>query len=330
MKRRSVFALICVLLIGFVIAAWRTIVWKERSEMTARINASLETLRTREPPTGDFWILLNRHGPEMLPALLALTNDRSADVRQEAWALITTIAEKSKDQGLRESLVERLLETARKDEGNQEGLRSHIMEWLLEFRPRDFTVNSRKALRGMLGEEAPPDGEILVCGVADMKDEIPRLRGYVRGAVFGAGVPKMDESEGGWWQTADWQAIRAMARMGAKEEIAKVIQLVSMEPKPDIRYLLTANLSYVTVPEVVAYLDSVLQSDEEVPGRGPEDIPGGMSVKVCMNQAAAAALAEMLQRFPIKPLGGGIGYNKQQIELCRRWMREQKEWRIIE
>jgi hypothetical protein len=110
-------------------------------------------------------------------------------------------------------------------------------------------------LRGLVETQMNARGEIiLLAGVADLKSELPRLKQFIDEhegklkqqheenlAEWARTVEKMPERrqarfadsllEQYWQSSLVWDALRARARMGVKEDIARCIELV--EPHPD-------------------------------------------------------------------------------------------------
>jgi len=59
-----------------------------------------------------------------------------------------------------------------------------------------------------------------------------------------------------------WEAIRALARMGVKEEVARAIRVVENEPMLDRCTRLFRDLTYVRDMEVVEYLNGYVQGSD--------------------------------------------------------------------
>jgi hypothetical protein len=188
----------------------------------------------------------------------------------------------------------------------------------------------------------------LLLGVADVKSELPRLKGIIdrseerlkeihrmeleelerRAARHGDSVPRgvqrqLEAARGKtyWQDTTLWHALRARARMGVKEDVQRCIDMVASHPHPDARGAgLLSSLSYVRQPEVVSYISEYLD-DDTMPSRG-----GSSDVVVDSYAAyAASALASMLEGFPLKSYRTS---QPEKLKVARNWMAEQTEWKI--
>jgi hypothetical protein len=160
------------------------------------------------------------------------------------------------DVQARQRIVARLLVGVRDDAYNS----GYLAARLLQFTSRDFSEESRQLvremlLRGLVETQMNARGEIiLLAGVADLKSELPRLKQFIDEhegklkqqheenlAEWARTVEKMPERrqarfadsllEQYWQSSLVWDALRARARMGVKEDIARCIELV--EPHPD-------------------------------------------------------------------------------------------------
>jgi hypothetical protein len=185
---------------------------------------------------------------------------------------------------------------------------------------------------------------VLLVGVADMKSELPQLEQLIQEnegklkeeherylAQGRREIENMSESmrehygyilqKQYWQKSVVWAALRARARMGVKEDIARCIELVESHPDEDYRVESLLNeLSYVRQPEVVDYLHTYLKSDKLEAYKGID------VVRSTYAQYAAIALGRMLCGFPWKK---DFPPKPEMIERCREWMAEQKQRNII-
>jgi len=234
-------------------------------------------------------------------------------------------------------------------------VRQYLSRRLQHFRARDFSDRGKEILvtvfSGLLEGtyRNRTSAIILLLGVADVKSELPRLKGIIdrseerlkeghrreleelerRAARYGDSVPRgvlrqleAARSKTYWQDTTLWHALRARARMGVKEDVQRCIDMVASHPHPDARGAgLLSSLAYIRQPEVVSYISEYLDGDT-MPSRG-----GSRNVVVDSYAAyAASALASMLEGFPLKAYRTS---QPEKLKVARDWMAEQTEWKII-
>jgi hypothetical protein len=310
------------------------------------------TTNTGEPfAVIDIEALCTKYGAALFPYLDEYTTDPNSRIRSKAYILILKIGSQANDPRDRKAAVYRLLSCLRRDQKHKQGLGRK----LLRFRAADFSDEAKDLLR-QLFSQALIDNKmngyvrgyiILLVGIADIKSELPRLKEFMKQREVELkkkhekhvqGLRRRIESTPErnklllenlykdlnrqyWQSTLMWNALRARARMGVKEDILRCIELV--ESHPDQRYKvhsLLAQLSYVRRPEVVNYLQKSLNRGKTTP-----EFIQDMEIS-SEAQCAAMALAKMLRGFPGNPEYGG---NHETIVQCRKWMAEQTEWKII-
>ncbi|HUT31087.1 MAG TPA: hypothetical protein VMX13_14935 [Sedimentisphaerales bacterium] len=298
--------------------------------------------------------MCREYGPAMVSYVEEYVADPCSRVRWHAYVLLWRMGLDANDLQVRQKIVTGLLMGVRDDAYNT----GHLSHWLLQFSSADFSEPSRELVREMLvraladANTNPREDIILLAGVADLKSELPRLKRFMdarevilkernekhvqewREAIgrlpdtnnMPAFLPRRKRYEKQlmkqYWQSSLlWAALRARARMGVKEDIARCIELVESHPDEDYRVAwLLEELSYVRQPEIVDYLYRYLKSEKVRESKGPDTVVGTYA------QHAAKALAQMLRGFPGRK---DIGGDKETIELRRKWMAEQKDWDII-
>jgi len=314
--------------------------------------------QAREHHTGrecdQFDRMCKEYGVAMLTYLEEYVADPCSRVRWRAYALMTNLARDADSIPERRRICDKLVK------GLTLGRCTHIATWLLKFNftTGDFSQESRALLTEELSEVlsdekvALREEIILLSGVAELKSELPSLKQFSdtkevilkerhqkqvqewREVIerlpdtnnMPAFLPRRKRFEKQlrkqYWQSSlVWDALRARARMGVKEDIARCIELVESHPDEDYRVAwLLKELSYVRQPEVVDYLYTYLKSDKLEP-YGGRDV-----IQLTYGQRAAIALGQMLRGFPWKK---DYAANQEMIERCREWMAEQKQWDII-
>ncbi|MFH1616211.1 MAG: Clp protease N-terminal domain-containing protein [Planctomycetota bacterium] len=268
----------------------------------------------------DFQELRKKYGYELVPYLLEYIGNEHPNVRWHAYVNIWALGKFSKDVSERQKVVDILTEGLT-DETNL--VKQSIPKWLLSFQKQDFSVKSREILSQLIALDEPDrravhfKGLILVVGVADLKSELSRLEQIIDQEKAQKRNHPL-KSEGHVY----WNALRARARMGIKEDILRCVETIeSCKDEQQIVTQFLNELSYIRQPEIVEYIHRYLVSDKRVP-----PVKTG-TLGTYYYQYAADALAEMLVDFPVKKYVGG--YSKEEIEQCRKWMSKQKTWDII-
>ena len=329
-----------------------------QTEQEIRTILSMCMDQVRQRHTGrecnEFERVRTEHGTAMLTYLEEYLADPCSRVRWHAYRSVMLLGLDANDPQARQKIVTRLVMGVRDDAYNS----GYLVRWLLQFTSTNFSEASRQVVRDVLvramadARTKPREDIILLAGVADLKSELPRLKQFIdeqevilkerhqkhleywREIIEGlpdtnnmpAFLPRRKRFEKQlkkqYWQSSlVWAALRARARMGIKEDIARCIELVGSHPDEDYRVgWLLKELSYVRQPEVVDYLHKYLKSEKVRESKGPDTVVGTYA------QHAAKALAQMLRGFPGRK---DIGGDKDTIELRRKWMAEQKQWEII-
>ena len=236
--------------------------------------------------------------PQKLLALLSdYSSDKSYSVRQLALLYTVRIANIHPTVDIRQEVAQRLVRDLVDPNSNTS---SRSYEWLLSFTKDDFNESSKEMLHKALAENRPDSSVLKICGVADMQDELPRLKELITISeiAWNNEDPIMRETFP-WYRRKSWVARQARARMGVKEDIIKCIDLVE------------------SLADVIEYLKKYLDSDGYLPP--PRESYASRAMHI---------LAESLSNFPVKQ-SDTRSYTDEEIALCRKWMSEQKQWHII-
>jgi hypothetical protein len=194
-----------------------------------------------------------------------------------------------------------------------------ICNWLLSFAEQDFTEEIKTKILNAFSKKKDNVCLIKICGVANIQQVLPQLKELLIDETA-----YMDDPNGRtpWYYRVGWDARLARARMGVKEDINKCIELADMElDKNLMAFNMYHDIAYIRQPEAIDFLMRYVFSDERLEQLKPS-IPGEPVASYVID-----ILADCLQDFPVK--SGGRHYKPEEIELCRKWMSEQKEWKII-
>lgn len=199
-------------------------------------------------------------------------------------------------------------------------LNPHPYMWLMGFRARDFGDETKAKIFDEL-KRKPSKQIIEICGVADIKEGLPLLKELLIDEIAYAADPNRRTQ---WYLTIGWSARLARARMGVQEDINRCIELAESElkGKPPRILRLFHDIGYIRQPEAIDFLMTYVFSDETI-GQVKPTVPGEPVASYVMG-----ILVDSLENFPIKKREER-GYKPEEIELCRKWMSEQKEWKII-
>ena len=258
--------------------------------------------------------------PQQVLSLLALyEKDRSWIVRRMVHLYEVRLARLHLRLDIKREVVCRLVRTL---VDPNSGLARHCYEWLLFFTENDFSSESKAILHQALARENINRHHVLICGVANIQEELPHLRELLIDEMAYSNDPKTRHSRK-WYFTLGWSARLARARMGVKEDVAKCIKLAELEQDSDERVLrILPDIGYIRQPEAIRYLQKYLESDKRLPPVKPT-APGELYASRVMH-----ILAESLKNYPVKKKEAR-NYTEQEIDVCRKWMSEQTKWDII-
>jgi hypothetical protein len=151
-----------------------------------------------------------------------------------------------------------------------------------------------------------------LAAVADMKEEIPELR-------------KMSASRGpDDDQTAlpvkvNWRIRVPMARLGDEESIRYCVDTALRQTNVAIRSDIMDDMLFIRRLETVPFFKQNLFSKDEDVVKDSYNTP--------ISHWMASRLSCLLADFPVNKRNA-TWYTKDDIEICRKWMNEQKEFRL--
>jgi hypothetical protein len=276
------------------------------------VNKTLNLLRVDDKD------LAEADANEMISFLESYKKDNDFLIKQIAFKSELRLAALHKQNiSLRQKIVDDVVDAQM--EPNQT-LNPHPYIWLMEFRAKDFREQTKTKIFDEL-KKKPSKQIIEICGVADIKEGLPLLKNMLIDEIAYATDPNQGAQ---WYLTIGWSARLARARMGVKEDINRCIELAEPElnKKPPSVLRLFNDMGYIRQPEAIDFLMRYIFSDERI-GEVSPPIPGEPVASYVMG-----ILVDCLENFPIKKREER-GYTQEEIEQCRKWMSEQKEWKII-
>lgn len=305
--------------------------------------------------------IISRYDYKVFPYMENYFEHSDWMVRRISYMHSAILVRDCNDVIARREIVHKLLERFRDDEENAQNLGEQLPEFVTasDFNDKSKEILSQMLTEMLAGKRDSVDQEIiLLIGVADIKSELGRLKEIME--KYEVSIKKRIEKHqeeyaerttrlesliaedpnakaellkrektlsalrnnvAPWEASKFWACLRARARMGVKEDIARCIKLMESYQSENRKLGFgLKDISYVRQPEVVDYIYLYLKSDKMCPDLGADVI------RISYAQRAAMLLATMLEGFP----GNQYHYeNEKIIKYCREWMAKQKEWKII-
>lgn len=291
----------------FVVLPTITFAEERGGDVRSRVVAQMNRIREGQPTTATADDVIRGDAREIIKTAGEFVNDVSPSVRHGAATMIASTGLAHRDQSVRRQAVRALVQSATDAEPL---VWQHACENLLEFTTDDFDDAARTAISALLTAESPKREFVRLAGLADMRDEMPRLESLL-----------IDESKyetgaqaGRWYGTVGWAARLARARMGSDDDLRRAIDRVENESEHVTRVtVLLRDLAYTSRPAAYTYLGRYLDDDSELPPT-KTGAPGTPYA-----QYAIDVLAGAVDEFPVPRKYAG-GYTDDDIATARVWM----------
>ena len=260
--------------------------------------------------------LTTTYGYRLVAAAEKYVNDTNPQVRRMAQFLMLKAGAISNKKDERQAVVDKLLPMV--DEGP---FYADISSALLSsYRTEDFSEAAKEILRNKLtSSKYIKDRIVLLVGLADIKSELPELKGLVDQLQ----EPLKPLSRKPAHRLA-FAALMARARMGVKEDIQRCIEIVESHPNEKEKLqVLFDKITYIRQPEIVDYLKAYFFMDKIDPG--PHERLG-----MPYAQRIGIYLSQMLPDFPwLKPTGKEKDADFDDwVKYNREWLNKQTTWNI--
>lgn len=298
------------------------IVFAEKvSDINSTITTMMEKIQNKQEPNMFTDEQLRKAEPNIVLSILAIYEESPFEmVKRTAYQQEFRLAYLRPTPAVRQKVVERFVKEF-VDPNPTINISPYPYGCLLKFRAEDFSPLAKEMLRQNLNINNRRGRTVMLIGTANIQEELPRLKKLLIDEVAYQADPNRHTK---WYHTLGWKARLARARMGVKEDIDNCIKLADMELKgkpPRILHLFH-DIGYIRQPGAIDFLMTYVFSDERLSQVKPT-APGEPVASYVMG-----ILVDCLEDFPIKKREQR-GYSQEDIELCRKWMSEQKEWKII-
>jgi len=230
----------------------------------------------------------------------------NSNVRFRIQRIKVIIAMQSKDSLIRQEVVEDFVNDF---SDLDQSISQYAISRLLTFQQNDFSPKAKRSMVNIFEKEKNNHDFILVCGTAQLREVMPQLKKL---------SANFNRTTDNWYNTTEWYATLALARMGDSEKNDNIIASVELQLNPNFRVAtLLRYIAYTKQPDCIKLLQKYLESTESLPslretGKGIE-----------FNQFALEYLTTYFEGFPIKH--NEIGYTREEVETARAFLRKQNE-----
>jgi len=296
---------------------------EEGSDINSAITTMMEKMRSKQEPNELSEAQLKSTDPNIILSILTPYEKSPFDmVKRTAYRQEFRLAHLQPSLEVRQEVVKRFVKELTDPNSN---INPYPYECLLKFKAADFNSSTKALIRLSLDKKGRKGELVRLVGVANIIEEQPRLgKLLIDELAYQAEADKTGERK--WYLTLGWSARLALARTGVEENIDRCVSLIEQEIDKAIdeskNFRLFDDLGYIRQPAAIESLRKYLMRDERFRGTNPGMF--GEPISNYANDILAASLAN----YPIKRREDRI-YKQEEIELCRKWMSEQKEWKII-
>lgn len=300
-----------VLLTGMVVlAGWDVVAAQTTSATKTDIDKLMSEVGNGRPLSKTVRTISRSDSSDIAAAAASYLKHQNKNVRHHAAMLVQRAAIKSTDANLRSNVTNQLIDLL---DDLEALVWQHAAKGLNTFKANDFDEAADNKLRRMLRRPDPRREVVRLVGLADLKNQMPRLRTL----LIDERQYETPTSVGKWYGTVSWNARLALARMGDADAIDWVVSLVEGEPNDVIRVtVLSRDLGYVGQPKTLAALGRILNSNERL---SPTKV-GRKGMPVW--QYAIDVLADTVDGFPVGHESPG-SYTLDELTQAKNWMQTQ-------
>ncbi|HEY0058721.1 MAG TPA: hypothetical protein VGB56_06270 [Flavisolibacter sp.] len=290
----------CLIILAAIAICSKSYAQPGKEDIRKLIATELDSVRKGSIKANDY-VFTSDNERDVLFFLVKYENDPSEEVRLRVQSMKFKLAQQSRDTSIRQRVVE---DMARNFQLSSHELTQYAVYRLSEFGEKDFSDKTRKILFDNFERLKEIHQYIVICGVAQVKALVPRLKQLSQ---------KFDYHQYNWYSTEAWHASLALARMGENEKMDAMIAAVELEAEPTLRMTrLLRQVAHTRHPDAIKLLQKYLESGDEV----PSSKPGAKGIE--FRHYAVEYLAQYVEGFPIVPRSGK--YSVQEIESARKFL----------
>lgn len=307
-----------------ILISYSNIITAEKiNDINSTITTMMEKIKNKQEPNEITDAQLENADPNIVLSILESYEKNSDDmVKRTAYREQFRLAQLQPYPKIKQEVVKRLIKELFDPNSN---INPYPYGFLLKFKAEDFDQAAKDLIRQNLKRNNRRGETIMLVGIANITEEQPCLEELLIDEL--AYQQKADKTgEKRWCFTLGWYARLALARMGVPKDINKCVTLLEEEIDIEIdtgrNFRLFEKLGYIRQPGAIESLKKYLMLNERFKGTNP-----GMQGEPIANYVNDI-LTQSLANYPIKRREDR-SYTEKEIELARKWISEQKEWKII-
>jgi hypothetical protein len=279
-------------------------------DLKSDLSNEINVIRQKKNSAINEQILLKYNNKILLDSLKKYDNDTSLIIRFNIQQLEYKIAlNNPMDTAIQKEVVNRLIDGIKDADAL---VRQNAIKKLLTFSYIDFDKKAIDSLKKIIEDCKLNKDLILLIGVANIQEQ----KDYFLSNIKTNPINKLSE-----FYSPDWAMQLALARMGNVESIDYCIKNVENfnDTIKKITVLLD-DIGYIRREPAVIYLKKYLYNTNRLPSVKETD----KGTQYC--QYALDVLANIIEDFPIK--AQGIGYTDEEIEIAKKWLESNSQYKI--
>lgn len=170
-------------------------------------------------------------------------------IRAEAYYLLGSLGQQSRQKSIRRDAVSLLLRGFRDKDA---GIKGRVENVLVRFNTEDFDRTAMDTLRSLLAKLPPLPGKLFrLAGYLNLHDQAPKIKAYIEGQ------PPLASKD-------RWAGYLALARMGDQQALDIILNRVrTFGINDDVVYEIFPDLVYTRSYRAIHYLEEVTFSNEK-------------------------------------------------------------------
>lgn len=247
--------------------------------------------------------LLSQDINKSLELLQPYTTDPDPKIRRTAYSQYFGLISKIEDPQKRLSVITALVHAL---EDPEPLVSQGVSRWLQMLEASDFSSEAKQTLHTLLLQDSPLNDVIRLVGIAQMKEEMPRLRSLIDEKYF-----ELDNANR--YSGTSWPSLLALTRIGQDEDAKRAVKLMEAADEQKRALRLFGDLAYTRHPIAIVAVGEHLWSKGFIPGA--DDHP-----PFIYSHSAVEALAENIPNFPVSTK---LQYTDADVAVAQEWIRKQ-------